>query len=65
LDDERQIAEKLGTSRTPIREVLSALEREGFVVSVRRKGSMVVRRTETEIVEMIEVWAALESMALG
>lgn len=61
--DERQIAEQLGTSRTPIREALAALEREGFVVSVRRKGTMVVRKTKSEIVEMIEAWAALESMA--
>src|SRR5262249_169038 len=35
----------------------------GFVVSVRRKGTMVVRKTKSEIVEMIEAWAALESMA--
>lgn len=61
--DERQIAEQLGTSRTPIREALAALEREGFVVSVRRKGTMIVRKTKSEIVEMIEAWAALESMA--
>ena len=61
--DERQIAEQLGTSRTPIREALAALEREGFVASVRRKGTRVVRKSKTEIVEMIEAWAALESMA--
>jgi DNA-binding GntR family transcriptional regulator len=61
--DERQISEKLGISRTPIREALSALEREGFVASVPRKGTMVVRKTKGEIVEMIEAWAALESMA--
>jgi DNA-binding GntR family transcriptional regulator len=61
--DERQIAEQLGTSRTPIREALAALEREGFVASVRRKGTMIVRKTKAEIVEMIEAWAALESMA--
>jgi DNA-binding GntR family transcriptional regulator len=61
--DERQISEKLGISRTPIREALSALEREGFVASVPRKGTMVVRKTKSEIVEMIEAWAALESMA--
>jgi DNA-binding GntR family transcriptional regulator len=61
--DERQISEKLGISRTPIREALSALEREGFVASVPRKGTMVVRKTKGEIVEMIEALAALESMA--
>src|SRR5262249_8080475 len=52
-----------GTSRTPIREALAALEREGLVISVRRKGAVVVRKSKTEIVEMIEAWAALESMA--
>jgi len=61
--DERQISEKLGISRTPIREALSALERQGFVASIPRKGTMVVRKTKGEIVEMIEAWAALESMA--
>jgi DNA-binding GntR family transcriptional regulator len=61
--DERQISEKLGISRTPIREALSALEREGFVASIPRKGTVVVRKSKGEIVEMIEAWAALESMA--
>jgi DNA-binding GntR family transcriptional regulator len=62
--DERQISEKLGISRTPIREALAVLEREGFVASVPRKGTFVVRKTKREIVEMIEAWAALESMAV-
>ena len=61
--DERQISEKLGISRTPIREALAALEREGFVASVPRKGTFVLRKTKAEIVEMIEAWAALESFA--
>jgi DNA-binding GntR family transcriptional regulator len=61
--DERQISEKLGISRTPIREALAVLEREGFVASVSRKGTFVLRKTKREVVEMIEAWAALESMA--
>ncbi len=61
--DERQISEQLGVSRTPIREALAALEREGFVTSVPRKGTFILRKTKREIVEMIEAWAALESMA--
>jgi len=61
--DERQLGEDLGVSRTPIREALSILEQEGFVRSVPRRGIIVVRKTKREIVEMITVWAAIESMA--
>ena len=61
--DERQLSEALGVSRTPIREALSVLEQEGFVRSIPRRGIVVVRKTKREIVEMITVWAAIESMA--
>jgi DNA-binding GntR family transcriptional regulator len=61
--DERQLSEDLGVSRTPIREALTILELEGFVRAVPRRGIFVVRKTKAEIIEMITVWAALESMA--
>ena len=61
--DERQLSQDLGVSRTPIREALSVLEQEGFVRSVPRRGIHVVRKSKREIVEMITVWAAIESMA--
>ena len=61
--DERQLSNDLGVSRTPIREALSVLEQEGFVRSLPRRGVMVVRKTKREVIEMITVWAALESMA--
>ncbi len=61
--DERQLSEDLGVSRTPIREALTILELEGFVRSVPRRGIFVVRKSKAEIIEMITVWAALESMA--
>jgi DNA-binding GntR family transcriptional regulator len=61
--EERQLSELLGVSRTPIREAMTVLEHEGFVRSVPRRGIFVVRKTKQEILEMITVWAALESMA--
>ena len=61
--DERRLAQDLGISRTPVREAMSQLEREGFVRSVPRRGIYVVRKTKLEVVEMITAWAALESMA--
>lgn len=63
--DERQLSEDLGVSRTPIREALSVLEQEGFVRSVPRRGVFVVRKSKREVVEIITVWAAIESMAAG
>jgi DNA-binding GntR family transcriptional regulator len=61
--DERRLSEGLGVSRTPIREAMTLLEQEGFVRTRPRRGVFVVRKTKREIVEMITVMAALESMA--
>ena len=61
--DERQLSEQLRISRTPIREALARLQQEGLVVVVPRRGVYIVRKTKQEILEMIIVWAALESMA--
>ncbi|RXF67811.1 GntR family transcriptional regulator [Hansschlegelia zhihuaiae] len=61
--DERQLSEKLGVSRTPVREAVAMLEQEGFVKSMPRRGIMVLKKTRREVIEMVEAWAALESMA--
>src|SRR3954454_23763189 len=61
--DERQLAQDFGVSRTPVREAMAQLEREGFVRSVPRRGIYIVRKTRIEVIEMITAWAALESMA--
>ena len=42
---------------------MTLLEQEGFVRTLPRRGVFVVRKTKREIVEMIQVWAALESLA--
>lgn len=61
--DERKLSEQLAISRTPIREALARLEQEGLVHIVPRKGVYIVRKTKAEVIEMVTVWAALESMA--
>jgi DNA-binding GntR family transcriptional regulator len=61
--DERALALQFGISRTPVREAMAQLEREGFVRAVPRRGVYVVRKTKAEVIEMITAWAALEGMA--
>jgi DNA-binding GntR family transcriptional regulator len=61
--DERGLAHDFGISRTPVREAMAQLEREGFVRTVPRRGVYVVRKTRREVIELITAWAALESMA--
>jgi DNA-binding GntR family transcriptional regulator len=61
--DERQLTTALGVSRTPIREALSLLEQEGFIRTVPRRGIYIIRKSKREMIEMIQMWAALESMA--
>lgn len=61
--DERQLVQALNVSRTPIREALSILEQEGFVRTIARRGIFIVRKSKREIIEMIQLWAALESMS--
>ncbi len=61
--DKRVLTEALGVSRTPVREAMTLLEKEGFLRTVPRKGIFIVRKTRAEIVEMIQMWAALESMS--
>ena len=61
--DERQLTAALGVSRTPVREALALLEQQGFLRTVPRRGIFIVRKSKREIIEMIQMWAALESMA--
>lgn len=61
--DERRMSEQLGISRTPLREALARLEQEGFVDIQPRRGVYIRRKSLEEVLEMITVWASLESMA--
>ncbi|MEG0711644.1 MAG: GntR family transcriptional regulator, partial [Niameybacter sp.] len=60
---ETQLGEKLGVSRTPIREAIRKLELEGLVVMVARKGAQVAQFTEKDIEDVLQVRASLEALA--
>jgi DNA-binding GntR family transcriptional regulator len=61
--EEKHLADALGVSRTPVRQALVRLEHEGLVRIAPRRGVYIVRKSRAEIIEMIKVWGALESMA--
>lgn len=61
---EKQLAEKMGVSRTPIREAIRKLELEGLVVMVPRKGAQVAEITPKDVKDVLEVRAALEDLAV-
>jgi len=60
---EMQLAEDLGVSRTPVREAIRKLELEGLVVMVPRKGAYVADVSIKDMVEVLEIRAALEGLA--
>lgn len=61
---ETELAERIGTSRTPVREALHTLEREGLVESLHRVGYTVRPISELEVAELSEIRLALEALAL-
>ena len=58
------LAQKLGVSRTPIREAIRKLELEGLVVMVPRKGAEVADITEKDLRDVLEVRTALEALSI-
>ena len=58
------LAEELGVSRTPVREALLRLEREGFISSQKNLGFSVKRLQESEIREVYPLVRLLECSAL-
>ena len=61
----REIAERLGISRTPVREALLLLQREGFVEVAPRQGIRVRPLFLEDIRELFDILAALETLAVG
>lgn len=61
---EIHLANKLGVSRTPIREAIRKLELEGLVLMIPRKGAVVAEITEKSLRDVLEVRRALEELAM-
>ena len=61
---EIQLANKLGVSRTPIREAIRKLGLEGLVLMIPRKGAEVAEITEKNMLDVLEVRRALEELAV-
>lgn len=57
------LAERLGVSRTPVREAIRKLELEGLVVMIPRKGAEVAKITKERLRDVLEVRCALEELA--
>ena len=61
---EVHLANKLGVSRTPIREAIRKLELEGLVIMIPRRGAEVARITEKSLKDVLEVRRALDALSV-
>jgi DNA-binding GntR family transcriptional regulator len=60
---ETELAERLGISRTPVREAIRQLEADGLVVHVPRQGASIRSLDYAEVIELYEMRAVLEGTA--
>lgn len=61
---ELHLANKLGVSRTPIREAIRKLELEGLVIMIPRRGAEVAQITEKSLKDVLEVRRALDVLSV-
>lgn len=61
---EIQLAQRLGVSRTPVREAIRKLELEGLVLMMPRRGAIVAEITARDMEDVLEVRAVLEELAV-
>lgn len=61
---EMHLANKLGVSRTPIREAIRMLEQEGLAVTIPRKGAEVAKMTEKDMEDVLLIRCSLEDLAV-
>lgn len=60
---ETELAERLGISRTPVREAIRQLEADGLVAHLPRQGATIRSLDHAEVVELYEMRAVLEGTA--
>lgn len=60
---EMHLADKLGVSRTPIREAIRKLELEGLVIMVPRRGAVVAEISEKSLKDVLEVRRVLDMLS--
>ena len=60
---ELQLADKLGVSRTPIREAIRMLEQEGLAITIPRKGAEVAKMTIKDMEDVLQIRGVLEELA--
>ena len=60
---ERELSERLGVSRIPVRDALPRLEAEGLIVAGPRRGSVVASMTLRDVDELFDVRTSLETLA--
>ena len=58
------LANRLGVSRTPVREAIRMLEQEGLVIMIPRKGAQVAQITMKDLNDVLEVRLGLEELAM-
>jgi len=61
--NERELCERLGVSRTPLREAIKLLAAEGLVDLLPNRGAVAVKLTEADVLNTFEVLAMLEGMS--
>ena len=61
---EISLANRLGVSRTPVREALHQLENDGLVIMIPRKGAQVADMTKQELHDVLEIRRSLERLAV-
>jgi DNA-binding GntR family transcriptional regulator len=59
---EATIAKEIGTSRTPVREALHAMQKEGLIESMPRVGYKVKPVSEDEVIQMCKIRGVLETL---
>lgn len=62
---EIHLANRLGVSRTPIREAIRMLELEGLVTMIPRRGAEVANITEKNLRDVLEVRRVLDALAVS